>query len=156
MVRDYVARLLVTLKAHVSTVEVMRLFLQHGISRAPVFGSKGELIGVLSEVEFMQVVRQDNYYDESVGVVADCMKFPVKTEDANEDIYSLAERLFREGRRRYPVLENGQLVGQIIRRDIFRAVDDFLLKQQRFRRRPACSPAVRLPSLDWRCLSSFA
>ena len=107
----------------------MRLLLQEGISGAPVVGSKGDLIGVLSEADLMQVVIQDSYYDENAGIVADFMKFPVDTVDANEDIYSVAERFIREGRRRYPVLENGQLIGQISRRDILRAVEDFLLRQ---------------------------
>ena len=128
-VKDYMASRLLTLKADVSAVEAMRFFLQHGISGAPVVDDKGELIGVLSEVDLMQVVIQDSYYDENVGIVAEYMKFPVETVDANDDIYSLAERFIRERRRRYPVLENGQLVGQISRRDILHAVDDFLLKQ---------------------------
>jgi len=127
-VKDYMARRLVMLKPETSAVEAMRTFLQHGISGAPVVGEKGELMGVLSEVDLMQVVMQDSYYDENAGIVSDFMKFPVETVDANEDIYSLAARFILEGRRRYPVLENGHLVGQISRRDILRAVDDFLLK----------------------------
>ena len=128
-VKDYMAKQLVTLKADISAIEAMRLFLQEGISGAPVVGGKGDLIGVLSEADLMQVVIQDSYYDENAGIVADFMKFPVDTVDANEDIYSVAERFIREGRRRYPVLENGQLIGQISRRDILRAVEDFLLRQ---------------------------
>ena len=128
-VKDYMAKQLVTLKADISAIEAMRLLLQEGISGAPVVGSKGDLIGVLSEADLMQVVIQDSYYDENAGIVADFMKFPVDTVDANEDIYSVAERFIREGRRRYPVLENGQLIGQISRRDILRAVEDFLLRQ---------------------------
>ena len=128
-VKDYMAKPLITLKADLSAIEAMRLFLQKGISGAPVVGAKGELIGVLSEVDLMQVVIQDSYYDENAGIVADFMKFPVDTVDGNADIYSIAERFIREGRRRYPVMENSQLIGQISRRDILRAVDDFLLRQ---------------------------
>jgi CBS domain-containing protein len=128
-VKDYMATQLVTLSAEVSAIEAMRLFLQKGISGAPVVGAKGELIGVLSEADLMQVVIQDSYYDENAGVVADFMKFPVETVDANADIYSVAERFIHEKRRRYPVLENGKLIGQISRRDILRAVEDFLLRQ---------------------------
>ncbi len=128
-VKDYMAKQLVTLRADISAIEAMRLFLQKGISGAPVVGNKGELIGVLSEADLMQVVIQDSYYDENAGIVADFMKFPVDTVDANEDIYSVAERFIREGRRRYPVLDNGNLIGQISRRDILRAVEDFLQRQ---------------------------
>ena len=53
-------------------------------------GAKVELIDVKSEVDLMQVVIQDSYYDEDAGAVADFMQFPVDTIDANADLYSVA------------------------------------------------------------------
>ena len=48
------------------------------------------------------------------------MKAPVDTVAPNLDIYTLAERFIHEHRRRYPVVHEGKLVGQISRRDVLR------------------------------------
>ena len=75
----------------------------------------------------MQVIVQDSYYDESVGIVADYMRSPVDTVDPEMDIYTLAEKFIKEHRRRYPVVRSeGKLVGQISRRDVLNAAEDFL------------------------------
>ena len=71
----------------------------------------GNLVGVLSEVDLMEVIIQDSYYDEAQGIVGDYMRTPVDTIDPDMDIYSLAERFHKEHRRRYPVVKNGKLVG---------------------------------------------
>jgi len=125
-VSDYMATKLVTLKPHTHVVEALGLLLEKKISGAPVVDDSGALVGVLSEVDLMQVIIQDSYYDEMAGVVGDFMRSPVDTVDAEADIYSLAARFHTEHRRRYPVVRHGQLVGQISRRDVLRAAQEFM------------------------------
>lgn len=125
-VKDYMTRRLVTVHPSTNVVEAMDLLLRNGISGLPVVDEGGDLVGVLSEVDLMQVIVQDSYYDESVGIVGDYMKTPVETVAPGMDIYELAEQFIREHRRRYPVVHEGRLVGQISRRDVLRALEDFL------------------------------
>ncbi len=127
-VADYMATKLITFAPNTNVVEAMRIFLEKKISGAPVVDETGELVGILSEVDLMQVVIQDSYYDESAGVVRDYMKSPVETIDPHEDIYSVAEKFLKKGRRRYPVVSHGKLVGQISRRDVLRAAEEFLFR----------------------------
>jgi CBS domain-containing protein len=54
------------------------------------------------------------------------MSGQVDTVDPDEDIYTLAERFLGEHRRRYPVVKDGKLIGQISRRDVLQAARDFL------------------------------
>ena len=42
-------------------MDAMSILLQQGISGAPVLGEDGDLVGVLSEVDLMEVVGQDSY-----------------------------------------------------------------------------------------------
>jgi CBS domain-containing protein len=126
---------LVTFHEKDNVVAAMAVLLDKKISGAPVVDDDGNLVGVLSEVDLMPIVIQDSYYDESVGIVGDYMKHPVDTVTPDMDIYSLAERFNTEHRRRYPVLQNGKLVGQISRRDVLRAAEDFLMHPERRKRR---------------------
>jgi len=134
-VGDYMSTKLVTFNQRDNVVAAMAVLLDKKISGAPVVDDDGALVGVLSEVDLMPIVMQDSYYDESAGIVADFMKTNVDTVTPDMDIYVLAERFHREHRRRYPVVLNGQLVGQISRRDVLRAARDFLLDPARRKRR---------------------
>ncbi len=125
-VADYMARKLVTFAPETSALDALGMLLDKRISGAPVVDADGNLVGVLSEVDLMKVVIQDSYYDENAGIVADFMQSPVDTVELDTDIYSLAERFRQEHRRRFPVVKNGKLVGQISRRDVLRAARDFM------------------------------
>lgn len=125
-VKEYMSTRLITFTADTNVVNAMGVLLEHRISGAPVLDDDGNLIGLLSEVDIMQVIVQDSYYDESMGIVADYMHSPVDVVDPEMDIYTLAERFISEGRRRYPVVSNGRLVGQISRRDVLRAAEALL------------------------------
>ncbi len=125
-VKDYMATRLITFKPKMNVVEAMDQLLKARISGAPVVDDDGNLIGILSEVDLMQVIVQDSYYDESVGIVADYMRTEVDTVDPEMDIYTLAEKFIKEHRRRFPVLSNGRLVGQVSRRDVLSAAEKFL------------------------------
>ncbi|MGE0625231.1 MAG: CBS domain-containing protein [Pseudomonadales bacterium] len=125
-VGDYMSRRLVTFNRNDNVISAMAVLLDKKISGAPVVDRHGNLVGMLSEVDLMAIVVQDSYYDESVGIVADYMHAPVDTIDPDMDIYTLAEKFHKEHRRRYPVVKNGKLVGQISRRDVLRAAEDFL------------------------------
>ncbi len=125
-VADYMARKLVTFTPQTNVVEAMGMLLDNRISGAPVVDADGALVGILSEVDVLEVVIQDSYYNESAGIVADYMRTEVETVEPECDIYSLAERFRQQHRRRYPVVKNGKLVGQISRRDVLRAAQDFM------------------------------
>ncbi len=125
-VKDYMARRLITFRPKTNVVEAMDVFLKNRISGAPVVDEDGNLLGILSEVDLMQVIVQDSYYDESVGIVGDYMRTEVDTVDPEMDIYTLAEKFIKEHRRRYPVMHEGRLVGQVSRRDVLAAAEKFL------------------------------
>ena len=108
----------------------MQILLEERVSGAPVVDEKGDLVGIVSEVDLMQVITRGSYYEDMGGIIGDYMHSPVETVPIELDIYSLAEKFVHEGRRRFPVLKNGKLVGQISRRDVLRAVREFLQKRK--------------------------
>lgn len=129
-VADYMSQKLVTFHPQTNVIEALAVILDNHITGAPVVDDGGRLVGILSEVDLMAVVIQDSYYDEGMGIVADYMRTQVDVVDADTDIYALAERFLREHRRRYPVVRDGKLVGQISRRDVLQAFRDFLARRR--------------------------
>lgn len=124
-VRDYMSVDVITFAPTDSVMDAMSVLLKQGISGAPVLGEDGRLLGVLSEVDLMEVVVQDSYYNENIGIVSDFMQEAVEHVDPDMDILNLAQRFVRNHRRRYPVLQDGALVGQISRRDVLQAAMQF-------------------------------
>ncbi|MGB5246291.1 MAG: CBS domain-containing protein, partial [Woeseia sp.] len=72
----------------------------------------------------MKVVLTSGYHGEPGGPVSDLMVTDVKTVDASMSIFDLAELFMKSGYRRYPVMKENRLVGQISRRDVLRALGE--------------------------------
>lgn len=126
-VADYMSRRLITLDPEMSVNEAIRLLLTNSISGAPVV-ENGELRGVFSESDCLKGAVQASYHETGIGSVGEFMTTRVQTIDADSSVLEAADIFLRDRRRRLPVLEQGKLVGQISRRDILRAMDDFARK----------------------------
>ncbi len=125
-VRDYMTTNLVQFTSQMDLFDAINGLIKHRISGAPVINEAGQLVGVISESDCLKHILSGSYYEEVGGRVSDYMTREPQTVSANTDIIDVARRFIREKRRRYPVVdEDGQLVGQISRRDVLRAVADF-------------------------------
>jgi CBS domain-containing protein len=122
MVRDYMSKNVVTLDPETEILHAVHELITHDISGAPVLDQHGRLIGVLTERDCMQVALQGDYHGMPAGQVKDHMSTNPQSLEPGESILKLAD-LFINGRfHRYPVLDNGRLVGVISRRDVMRAM----------------------------------
>jgi CBS domain-containing protein len=121
-VRDYMSGRLVTFRPETDVMDAMRQLVHHKISGAPVIDDHGHLVGMLSEFDCLKMVLEAGYHGEPGGPVSELMVADVQTVDADMNIVDLAQ-LFQESRlRRYPVLKDNRVVGQISRRDVLRAL----------------------------------
>lgn len=123
-VRDYMTRDLVTLAPGMRIQDAIKNLLEHEYSGAPVLDASGKLVGMLSNKDCLKIAFNASYYQDWPGTVGDYMSSPVETMDAGLDVVAAAERFVTGQYRRYPVLEDGTLVGQLSRYDILRAVRD--------------------------------
>ena len=124
--RDYMATTLVTFTPDMDVIEAVRMLVEYRISGAPVVDGKNHLIGMLSEKDCLKSVLSASYHDALGATVGDLMTPHVEAVDAEMSIIEIAERFLEHGRRRYPVLDDGRLVGQISRRDVLRAFQKFV------------------------------
>lgn len=122
-VSDYMAASLVTFKPDMEMRLAISLLVEKRISGAPVVDDHGNLVGVLSEQDCMKVALSAGYYDDYAGQVKDYMSAKVTTIDADTSILALAQLFIDSPFRRYPVMQNNRLVGQISRRDVLRALE---------------------------------
>lgn len=93
------------------------------ISGAPVVDIKGNLVGMLSEKGCLKILLESSYYNYLSGHVKDYMSKNLTTVDINDSITEVAQKFIDLRFRRFPVLENGKLVGQISRRDILKVIE---------------------------------
>lgn len=123
-VKDYMAAHLVTFKAETDILEAIHVLVDKRISGAPVVDKLGNIIGILSEKDCLEVALQSSFYGELGGQVEEFMSSQVETVDANASIVDVAKLFLESNFRRYPVVdENNRLVGQISRRDVLKALE---------------------------------
>ena len=124
LVADYMARDLVTLPPDMEINHAMNILLERRISGAPVVDATGELVGVLSKKDCLKAALEASYYRDWGSTVTTYMSKDVRTFDAGMDIVSATSTFVKSSFRRFPVMDNGELVGQISRADALRAMSD--------------------------------
>ena len=128
LVKDYMARTLVTFKPETDVLDAVHVLVTKRIAGAPVVDDSGNILGMLSELDCMKVALNAGYHGNWGGPVRDFMSEGVTTVDADMSIIDLAQEFISSRHRRFPVMAGTRLVGQIIRRDVLRALD-FLAKE---------------------------
>ena len=132
-VRDYMTKDLITFTPDQSVEEVIGLLIKHRISGGPVVDDKGQLVGVISEGDCIKHVSESRYFNMPLedSKVSSRMVRDVETIDGNMNIFDAANKFLNARRRRFPILEDGRLVGQISQKDILKATVQ--LKSQNWR-----------------------
>lgn len=122
-VKDYMAASLVTFTADTDVLHAIHLLIDKGISGAPVVDKLGNIIGILSEKDCLKVALEASYHGQYGGKVADYMSPKVITVDADASIVEVAKMFLESPYKRYPVVDDNRLVGQISRRDVLKAFE---------------------------------
>lgn len=122
LVRDYMAKQLVSFSPDMDVLDAIHELVSHHIAGAPVVDEHGDLVGMLSELDCMRVALNAGYFSDRGGPVADFMSAGVETVDADMSIIDLAQKFLDSNYRRFPVMKDNRLVGQISRRDVLRAL----------------------------------
>jgi len=123
LVKDYMARTVITFKPDTDVLEAIHVLVKNRIAGAPVVDDEGNLIGMLSEYDCMKVALDAGYHGNWGGPVRDFMNVGVQTVDADMSIVDLAQVFINKKLRRFPVMQDTVLVGQISRRDVLRALE---------------------------------
>lgn len=119
-VKDFMTRQLITFKPDQPVSDVIEALIKYKISGGPVINDEKELVGIISEGDCIKHISESRYYNmpEDDKKIEQYMVKEVETIDGEMHIFDAANKFLNDKRRRFPILENGKLVGQISQKDI--------------------------------------
>jgi predicted transcriptional regulator len=122
-VSDYMTTNLITFSPNQTIESVMQALIKNRISGGPVVNEKNELIGIISEGDCIKQISESRYYNMPMQdqSIEKHMALNVETIDGNMNIFDAASKFLEARRRRFPIVENGKLIGQISQKDILKA-----------------------------------
>lgn len=127
---DAMNREVVCLRPEATVEEAIRLLLKREISGAPVVDGDGQLVGIISEFQLLEVL-----YSPELKAVAlsEFMTRDVLTVGEQTLLSDVVSLMIAHRIRRVPVVSEGRVVGLLTRRDLLRyamedgqAVRDFI------------------------------
>ncbi|GAB4513694.1 MAG: CBS domain-containing protein [Anaerolineae bacterium] len=137
-----------TVRPDTPVQEIVRIFRDHAISGVPVVDEKGNLVGIVTEMDLIRrharphapiyfpvldaliPIRPERSYWETVRRIlattaGDLMTSPVQTVTPDTDVADLAALMVDRGVNPVPVLDGGRLVGIVSRTDLLRVIEEF-------------------------------
>jgi len=107
----------ITVKRDTVLTEAISLLLRWHISALPVVDDEGKMVGIISEIDLMNLTFDGNAADTTVEevMVTDIVSFSPVTELAD-----LVQAFSKRHLRRVPIVEKGKVCGIVSRRDILR------------------------------------
>lgn len=121
-VKDFMSTNLITIQENSNVLSAVKVLLDNKISGAPVINEEGALVGMISEIDCMKTLVESAYFNDPGALVSELMSTKIVAVPSHMSIAEIAAKFIKERFRRYPVLEDGELVGQISRRDVLKAI----------------------------------
>lgn len=122
LVRDHMTRTVITLSPDMEILKALHVLADNDIAGAPVCDANGAMVGILTEKDCLKSALKAAYHSEYGGQVRDFMSAEVESVHPDDGLVQAAERFVERSFHRYPVVEDGALVGLISRRDVIRAL----------------------------------
>jgi CBS domain-containing protein len=120
-VKEIMTHRVVTISPDAPIREAIRLLLDHGVSGLPVVDGDRHLLGVISEIDIINLIYKA---DIDASRVREHMTRNILTLNADDSLDDAANIFCTQAIRRIPVVQDGRLIGILSRRDLIRFVRD--------------------------------
>ncbi|MEJ2043257.1 MAG: CBS domain-containing protein [Reinekea sp.] len=114
------ARLIITPETTIT--KAVQKMLETKLIGAPVVNENHNVVGYISEQDCLSYMLSDNYYSEQRGLVRDVMKPEALFVEPSMAIIDLAQLMLGNKPKKYPVCEDGKLIGVINRSHVLKAL----------------------------------
>lgn len=106
--------------------DVIATIIEKKIAGAPVLDDQNHLVGMISEKDCLRLIVDQAYNNMPAETrkVSDYMTPKVQTLSPTTNVVEAAIEFLNSPMRRFPVVENGRLIGQVSRRHILRAAEN--------------------------------
>lgn len=108
--------------------DVITTIIEKKISGAPVLDDQDRLVGMISEKDCLRIIVDQAYHNMPAETrkVSDYMTPKVQSLSPSTTIVEAAMEFLNSPIRRFPVVKDGMLIGQVSRRHILRAAEDII------------------------------
>lgn len=123
-VRKYMTRNLITFQPETPLKTVIDELLTKKITGAPVLNNQGEVLGIIDDKDCLKLIFDSIYHElpENTATVESYMSTLMMFVDVNMDIMQAADIFLTTPYKRLLVMDNENLIGQISRYDVLKAV----------------------------------
>lgn len=117
---------IITFKPDQPIQDVIATIVSKKISGAPVLDDQQHLVGMISEKDCLRLIVDQAYHNLPAETrrVSDYMTPKVQSLSPTTTIVEAAMEFLNSPIRRFPVVENGMLIGQVSRRHILKAAQN--------------------------------
>lgn len=129
--RDYMTEQPVTIAPDANIFDAIHLILEHKISGITVVDASNNIVGIISEMDCLRAILDGTYYGQVGGSVEHYMTTDIQCVEPDLDIIDVAKMMLDNNRRRMPIIENGEFIGQFSCRSILKAIKDFDVPQRK-------------------------
>jgi len=114
---DIMTANVITVKKDVVLTEAIALLLRWHISALPVVDDKDKMVGIISEIDLVNLTFDGNAADT---IVEEVMVTDIISFNPNTELADLVQTFSKKHLRRVPIIDKGKVVGIVSRRDILR------------------------------------
>lgn len=121
-VRDCMSKTMVLFTADQSIIQVVEKLIKHRISGGPVVDDQQHVVGMISEGDCIKQISESRYYNMPMEDVSVTKYMTTQVESISPDInlFDAAQQFLDSKHRRFPVVENGKIIGIVSQKDILR------------------------------------
>ena len=125
IVSDFMDKSFATVQPDTLMDESIRLLVKKKLTGVLVVDEKKNLVGILSEKDCLKILLRHGFDQSPDDVVASYMHPVPMTIESTVDIIRAAQIFLDNPFRRLAVVDDGELVGQITRRDIVKRMEKY-------------------------------